>query len=241
MGVRSSLTIREMPVGERPREKMLLLGARQLTNRELIAILLGSGTRDASALTVADWLLSEFQNLGNLADASVEELQGIPGIGEAKAIRLAAACELGRRLVHSPPVRPEVRSARDVVEHVQGVMGHLDREEFRVLLLDTKHRLLELHKVSVGHLNGTLVHPREVFKQAIRRSSDAVILVHNHPSGDPTPSPEDIAVTRRLVAAGRIIGIEVLDHVILGAGSYVSLRQEGYITDEGVASLEIRI
>lgn len=239
--MRHSLTIRDMPVSERPREKLLLQGPRQLTSRELIAILLGSGTRDASALTVADWLLWEFETLGNLADASVEELQRIPGIGQAKAIRLTAACELGRRLVHSTPLRPEIWNAQDVVEHVQGEMAHLDREEFRALLLDTKHRLLELYKVSVGHLNGTLVHPREVFKQAIRRSSDAIIVVHNHPSGDPTPSPEDLAVTRRLVAAGRILGIEVLDHVILGASSYVSLRQEGYMTDEGVEPQSLRI
>lgn len=239
--MKGQLTIREMPVSERPREKLLLQGAGQLTSRELIAILLGSGTRDASALTVADWLLWEFETLANLADASVEELQRVPGIGEAKAIRLTAACELGRRVVHSTPLRPEIRSAQDVVEQVQGVMGHLDREEFRALLLDTKHRLMELHKVSLGHLNGTLVHPREVFKQAIRRSADAIIVVHNHPSGDPTPSPEDLAVTRRLVAAGRILGIEVLDHVILGAGSHVSLRQEGYMSDDGSEHKAARI
>lgn len=233
MAKNPSLTIRELPVSERPREKLLLYGASQLSDRELIAIMLGSGTRSLSALTLADLLLAKFESLANIADASVEELRSLPGIGEAKAVRLSAACELGRRLVNSTPLRPAIRSAEDVAALVRGQMGHLDREEFRVLLLDTKHRLLELYRVSLGHLNGTLVHPREVFKQAIRRSSDAVILVHNHPSGDPAPSPEDLAVTRRLVMAGRIVGIEVLDHVILGAGSYVSLREEGYMGQDG--------
>lgn len=237
----TALTIQEMPLSERPREKLLLMGAGALLNRELIAILLGHGTRDASALTVADWLLAKFKTLGDLADASVEELQEIQGIGEAKAVRLSAAGEFGRRLVYNAPVRSEIRSVYDVVEQVQGLMGHLDHEQFRALLLDTKHRVLEIHKVSKGHLNGTLVHPREVFKPAIRRSSDAIIVVHNHPSGDPTPSPEDLAVTRRLVAAGRIVGIEVLDHVILGAGTFVSLRQEGYLTDEMDEPLPARI
>lgn len=225
----TTLMIRELPETERPLEKLSLLGAAHLTDRELIAIVLGSGTRSLSALGLADSLLSKFGSLANVADASIEELQELSGIGTVKAARVSAACELGRRLVYRTPARPVIHTVHDVVDLVQPLMRHLDREEFRAVLLDTKHRLVELYKVSLGHLTGTLVHPREVFKQAIRRSCDAIVVVHNHPSGDPTPSPEDLAVTRRLVAASRIIGIELLDHVIVGYDDFVSLRQEGYL------------
>src|SRR5690606_31245460 len=152
-----------------------------------------------------------------LAEASVEELSSLHGIGEAKAIRLTAAFELGRR-VHrmAGELRPTIRSAEDVVSLLHDSMRRLDREEFRIVLLDVKHRVLQVETVSVGHLSGALVHPREVFKSAIRRSSAAIILVHNHPSGDPTPSTDDIRITHRLVEAGKLLGIDVLDHIVLG-------------------------
>lgn len=223
------LKIRELPAAERPRERILLWGVSAVQNRDLIAVLLNSGTRTMSALGLADRLLAEFGTLPALAEASIEELSSIPGIGEAKAVRISAACELGRRISSvSETDRPLVRSAADVARLLQGQMRFLDREKFLTVLLDTKHRVIGIPTVSVGHLSGALVHPREVFKAAIRRSSAAIILVHNHPSGDPTPSREDILVTRRLVEAGQLLGIEVLDHVILGGQSYTSLRQEGY-------------
>lgn len=229
-------TIHEMPQAERPREKLFLRGARGLELRDLVAIILGHGTRSLSALGLADNLLTRFKSLPALADASVEELQAISGIGEAKAARLSAACELARRLATlAPAERPVIRSAGDVAKLLRKEMRSLDREEFRAVLLDTKHRVLGVSTVSVGHLNGTLVHPREVFKEAIRRSSEAIIVAHNHPSGDPTPSSEDVAVTKRLAAAGRLLGIELLDHVVLGTNDYVSLRQEGYFTHESPA------
>lgn len=210
---------------------MLVRGASQMENRDLIAILLNSGTRTLSALGLADKLLAEFGSLPALADASIEELSTFPGIGEAKAVRISAACELGRRIGSMPETdRPLVRSAADVARMLQGQMRFLDREKFLIVLLDTKHRVLAMPTISVGHLSGALVHPREVFKAAIRRSSAAIILVHNHPSGDPTPSHDDILVTRRLVEAGKLLGIEVLDHVILGGRDYTSLKQEGYFT-----------
>lgn len=225
--------IREMPESQRPREKLLATSPSQLEDRDLLALVLGHGTRTLSALAVADKLLAEFRSLARLGDASIEELTRVPGVGEAKAARLSAACEIGRRLAPMTSVhKAKIRCVRDVVDLMQGKLRYLDREEFYAVLLDTKHRVLECHRVSQGHLNGTLVHPREVFKPAIRRSSDAIIVVHNHPSGDPTPSPEDIAVTRRLSAAGRLLGIELLDHVILGHDDYVSLRQDGYVGDE---------
>lgn len=224
------LKIRELPAAERPRERILLRGVSAAQNRDLIAVLLNSGTRTMSALGLADKLLAEFGTLPALAEASIEELSSIPGIGVAKAVRISAACELGRR-IHSisETDRPLIRSAADVSRLLQGQMRFLDREKFVTVLLDTKHRVIGMPTVSVGHLSGALVHPREVFKAAIRRSSAAIILVHNHPSGDPTPSREDILVTRRLVEAGRILGIEVLDHVILGGQRFTSLRQEGYL------------
>lgn len=223
------LKIREMPAAERPRERILLRGVSAVQNRDLIAVLLNSGTRTMSALGLADRLLAEFGTLPALAEASIEELSSIPGIGEAKAVRISAACELGRRISSVPATeRPLVRSAADVARLLQGQMRFLDREKFLTVLLDTKHRVIGMPTISVGHLNGALVHPREVFKAAIRRSSAAIILVHNHPSGDPTPSQEDILVTRRLIEAGQLLGIEVLDHVILGGHRYTSLRQEGY-------------
>lgn len=231
MRPKNSLSIRELPLVERPREKLLARGVRNLEQRDLIAILLNSGTRSLSALALADLLLAQFRSLPALAEASVEELIALHGIGEAKAVRLSAAFELGRR-VHrmAGELRPTIRSAQDAVELLQDSMRRLDREEFRAILLDVKNRVLEVETISVGHLTGALVHPREVFKKAIRRSSAAVILVHNHPSGDPTPSVDDIRVTRRLVEAGKLLGIDVLDHIILGDSRYTSLKEQGYVT-----------
>lgn len=204
-----------------------------MASRELLAIILNTGTRAVSALGLADALLARFGSLKALSDASVEELCALHGIGQAKAVRLAAAFELALRIGGRASCQaPLICSAEDVAGLLQSEMRALDREEFRCLLLDTKNRLIETHTVSIGHLSGALVHPREVFKAAIRRSSAALIVVHNHPSGDPTPSPEDIGVTRRLHQAGELLGIELLDHVVLGRDGFVSLRQLGYLGSE---------
>lgn len=220
--------IKALPSRERPRERLITHGPRALSNRELLAILLRTGTAGESALVVADRLLSAFGSLRELMNASVEELSTLRGVGPAKAVQLKAALELGRRLTADPrAVRPPVRSPADVADLVMEDLRYLDRETFQALLLDTKHRLLAKQVVSVGHLSGAPVHPRELFKEAVRRSAAAMILVHNHPSGDPQPSPEDVALTRRLVEAGRLMGIEVLDHVIVGDRCYVSLKEEG--------------
>lgn len=220
--------MRELPPRERPREKLLYYGAARLEGRDLLAILLGTGTRALSALSLADRLLARFGSLEEVLAATVEELTETPGVGFAKAAQIVAAGELGRR------VRPERRSdapitcAEDVVAWVRPHMQGLEREEVWALLLDAKHRVKGVRIVAIGHLSGAPVHPREVFKEAIRRSSAAIVIAHNHPSGDPTPSPSDVALTKRLRDAGELLGIPVLDHVVLGDGCHTSLKEQGY-------------
>lgn len=220
--------IKALPPSERPRERLVSLGARALSDRDLLAIVLRTGSRGASALVLAERLLEAFGSLRGLLDAGVEELAQVPGIGVAKAVQVQAALELGRRLTARPRgFRPQVSSPQEAAELVMEDLRYLDRETFQAILLDTKHRLLGVQVVSVGHLSGAPAHPRELFKDAIRRSAAALVLVHNHPSGDPQPSPDDIALTRRLMKAGELLGIKVLDHIIVGEGCYVSLREQG--------------
>ncbi|MEW6523778.1 MAG: DNA repair protein RadC [Bacillota bacterium] len=216
-------TLKDLPASERPRERLAMLGTRALTDTELVAILLGSGTRSKTALEVARCLL-QGEGIRVLAQASVDELAREPGIGLAKACVLKAAAEIGRRLASSSMDRAVVRSPGDVGDLLMEDMRYLDREHFRIVMLNTKNQVLGVESVAVGSLNAAIVHPREIFKSAITRSAAAVVLVHNHPSGDPTPSQEDIQITRRLVEAGRLLGIEVLDHVVIGDNRYLSLR-----------------
>jgi len=224
------VVMRELPCHERPRERLLNMGERNLSTRELLAILLRTGTARESALALADRLLAHAGSLRRLAAMGAHELLAVPGIGPAKAAQVKAALELARRLALEPHYdRFAVRHPRDVAGLLMGDMRDLDREVFKVLMLDTKHRIIAIETLSVGDLTGTLVHPRELFKDAMRRNSAAVILVHNHPSGDPEPSPDDIDLTRRLVAGGRLLGIEVLDHIIIGDNRYVSLKERGFV------------
>lgn len=209
---------------------MRAAGPEALSAAELLAILLGTGSAEESALELANRILSGPRGLRYLAEAPLEELCGIRGVGLAKAAQIKAAVELGRRLAClGPGFSPVVRSPQQVSTLVMEEMCYLDREHFRVVLLNTKNRVLAVETVSVGSLNSSLVHPREVFKKAVQRSAAAVILVHNHPSGDPSPSSEDVEITRRLCEAGKIIGIEVLDHIIIGDHVFVSLKEKGYI------------
>lgn len=226
--VNSSPVMRELPDVERPRERLLRFGVRSLRDRELLALLLRTGTRSVSALGLADALLARFGSLHAVMSASIEELTGLRGVGAAKAAQIQAAHEVGRRVQAKPAIPDEpIRSAKDVADRMTAVMHRLDREEVWVLLLDTKHRVIGTHNVSIGHLSGAPVHPRELFKEAIRRSAAAIVVVHNHPSGDPTPSSEDLALTRRLRRVGEVVGIELLDHVIIGDHAHVSLRELG--------------
>lgn len=220
--------IKGLPPWERPRERLVALGASALSDRDLLAIVLRTGSAGTSALVLAERLLETFGSLRGLLEASVEEMARVRGIGMAKAAQVKAALELGRRLTaRTRGFRPSVSSPQEAAELVMEDLRYLDRETFQAILLDTKHRVLGVQLVSVGHLNGAPAHPRELFKDAIRRSAAALVLVHNHPSGDPQPSPEDIALTRRLTKAGELLGIKVLDHIIVGEGCYVSLREQG--------------
>ena len=227
--------IGDMAPEERPRERLKQLGADALKTEELIAILLRTGTKGRSALQLAQALLFEFGSLDELARRPVEEIAKQHGVGDAKAIQLKAAFELAKRLTRHKAGQTAITTPADAAAVLREEVRLLDREEFRVLLLNTKHVLLKQAHVSRGSLNASIVEPREVFKDAIAASAAAVILAHNHPSGDPTPSAEDVSITKRLVKAGELLGIAVLDHVILGKASdrrpqdFVSLKELGLL------------
>jgi len=220
-----AVTIKDLPAELRPRERLRAHGPGALSPAELLALVIGSGTPGRSALAAGTAVLARFGSLANLAGAPAEELAAVPGIGRATAGRVLAALELGRRALAPEPRRRVVRTAAEVAE-VCAPMRRFDREHFRVLLLNTRHEILDIIDVSVGGLASAPVHPREVFKEAIRRSAAAVILVHNHPSGHADPSRDDVLITEQLRAAGRLVGIEVLDHLIIGERTYVSLREQ---------------
>ena len=223
--MRDSFTVRDLPPAERPRERLIRLGAEALSAQEILALILGRGVRNESVMVTAQKLLSKFGSLQGIADSSVEELSEVNGIGPAKAAQLKAAFDLGRRIEAAPRTgRDAVTSPEDVVKAVAGDLKGKKKEHFLALLLDTRNRLIRTATVSMGSLDSSIVHPREVFKEAIKASAASVIFVHNHPSGDPEPSPDDIELTRRLVEAGKLLGIVVLDHVIVGDGAYLSLK-----------------
>ena len=207
-----------------------------MSDAEILAVILGTGHADSgdTAVDLARRMLKGFGDgahapgtLRRLAEASPEELRGFRGVGSAKAAAIIAAVELGKRIGSDRLEGPSIRGPGDVADIVGPDMATLDREHFRVLLLNAKNTVTAIEDVTIGGLDSSMVHPREVFKSPIRRSAAAVILVHNHPSGDPTPSPQDVKVTRRLIRAGNLLGIEVLDHVIIGDGRHCSLRGRG--------------
>jgi DNA repair protein RadC len=221
--------IKDMPLNMRPREKLLAEGETALNNHELLAIILGNGTKDISALELANRLLDTYKGLRRLQEASLEELIQEKGIGPAKAASIKAALEIGRRISLDVEIRDLIKSPKDVEKMLIQEMRVYDREHFMVLYLDRKGGLIVKEDVSVGGLHSSIVHPREVFKTAIKRSAASIILAHNHPSGDPSPSREDIEITRRLVEVGHLMGIEVLDHVVIGENTYCSLKEKGLI------------
>lgn len=224
------LKIKEWPQSERPRERLLSEGAHVLSDAQLLAILLRTGSEQKNAVQLAIDLLDQFKALPNLINLSVLELCSVHGIGPAKAAQLKAALELGRRASASPlPVKTKLVSSKDVFNHYAPLLRHLKKEIFKIILLDQKNKLIRDVAVSEGSLTLTVVHPREVFNAAVRDSAASVIFLHNHPSGDPTPSREDREITRRLVAAGEVMGIHVLDHVIIGADAYFSFADVGEI------------
>lgn len=215
---------------DRPREKLDRLGTGGLGDNELVAIVIGHGSRRQSALDVANALLAAAAGLHGLTRLTLDDLTRIDGIGRAQASRILAAVELGRRtLTQSPGDRVQLNTPRATAEYLMPMYGARSVEQFGVVLLDTKHRVLKTAVLSVGTLDASVVHPREVFREAASGGAAAVLLFHNHPSGDPTPSPDDAALTHRLVRAGDIMGITVLDHVILGEARYFSFREKGQI------------
>ncbi|MBH9967095.1 DNA repair protein RadC [Bacillus sp. V3] len=222
--------IRDFPQDERPRERLIQSGAASLSNQELLAILLRTGTKSESVLQLSNRLLTSFDGLNLLKDASLEEITKTKGIGLAKAVQIMAAVELGRRIGNLAfDDRYSIRSPEDGANYVMNDMRFLAQEHFVCLYLNTKNQVLHKQTIFIGSLNASIVHPREVFKEAFRRSAASIICVHNHPSGDPTPSREDIEVTKRLVECGRIIGIDILDHLIIGEKKFISLKEKGYL------------
>lgn len=226
----SSIMIKNVPKNDRPRERMLEYGADHLSNQELLAILLGTGTKAESVMALSNRVLMHFEGLKLLHDATIEELTAIKGIGSAKGVQLLSAIELGKRMnQYKPDVRYVIRSPEDGANYVMEEMRSLRQEHFVVLFLDTKNQVIHRQTIFIGSLNASIVHPREVFREAVKRSAASIIVIHNHPSGDPTPSKEDIHVTSRLVDSGKMIGIELLDHLIIGDRKFVSLKEKGYV------------
>ncbi len=234
MTVAARLPVKALPPEDRPRERLLMHGADALSSADLLAVLLRTGTREATAGDLAGRLLAAFGSLQALSQAHPAELLRQVGIGPTKAGAVAAAFELGRRAQTTPAARrPAIRTPADVAALLGPQMRHLDREHFRAVLLNTRHEVLGVTGVAIGGLDSAPIHPREVFKEAVKHSAAAVILVHNHPSGNPEPSGDDLRITGRLHEAGRVVGIEVLDHVIIGDGRFTSLRERGALAGQG--------
>jgi len=231
-----TLALREVPESERPRERLAARGAAGLSAAELIALIWGSGSRGTSAVALAERALARLDGVSGLARASAQELQEVPGVGPARSAQVEAAFELGRRLLADWPVgRWQVRSPRDVADRMVLQMGRLEREELRAVLLNTKNAVLRVATVYQGNVSSSLVRVGELFRDAVRMNATSVILVHNHPSGDPTPSPDDLHLTAEALAAGRLLDIELLDHLVIGHDAWVSLRDRG-VAFGGMAS-----
>ncbi|TCP68566.1 DNA replication and repair protein RadC [Baia soyae] len=224
----SQLLMRDVPADERPRERMIQLGAEHLSNAELIALLLRTGSRGESVLALAQRLLIGTNGLRNLHGSSLQELTKIRGIGEAKAIQILAGIEIGKRLVkHRREELVSIQNPETVAEYLMEDLRYLPQEHFVCLYLNVKNKIIHKKDIFIGGLNSSIVHPRDIFREGIRYNAASIICAHNHPSGDPTPSPEDLMVTQRLIEAGDLVGIEVVDHIIIGDGRFCSLRNEG--------------
>jgi DNA repair protein RadC len=223
-------SIREWPEDERPRERLLKHGPSAMSEAQLLAIILRTGGGGRSALDVGMDLLKTFSSLSELAQASLPEMSRIKGIGKAKAAQVKAALEIGRRLHQEPSAKgPAFASGQDVYNYFHPRMHGLRKEVFHCILLDIKNRIIRELKISEGTLTASLIHPRESYRDAIKESAASVIFVHNHPSGDPTPSREDILITEKLASAGEMLGIKMLDHIIVADGGYTSMLERGHI------------
>lgn len=222
-------TINDLPKSERPRERLQKHGAEALSSQELIALILGRGIKGESVLVTAQRLLSAFGNVENISQASIEELSAIKGVGLAKAAQLKASFELAKRKEDHDERQIPVKSHRDVIKLVRQRLKDKKKEHFLILCLDTRNNLIKISAVSTGTLDANLVHPREVFKEAIQSLASSIILVHNHPSGSPEPSEADIDITKRIVETGKIVGIDVLDHIIVTENKSFSFKEKGLL------------
>lgn len=220
------ITVKEMPAEERPRERLARVGPQSLSTTELLAIILRTGVGGENVLNMSTRILAQYGGLAGLARADFAQLEAVKGLGPAKTAQLLAAFELGRRLMlEAPEERLQIRSPADAAHLLMPLIGHKEQENFVVLYLDTRNRVTDREILYKGSLNTSLVRVAEVFRGAIRRNSAGIIVAHNHPSGDPNPSPEDVALTRRLVKAGKLLEVDLLDHVVIGQNRYVSLRE----------------
>jgi len=229
--LKESFTIHDLPLSERPRERLLKLGIEALSTQEILALILGRGIRGESVMVTAQKLLTRFGNLSNIVAASLEELSEIKGIGPAKAAQIKAALELSKRLEASSDTgqKSTVKAPEDAIKIVKTRLKGKKKEHFLVLSLDTRNHLINSRTISIGSLDSSIVHPREVFKEAISSSAASVIFIHNHPSGDPAPSEDDIKLTKRLAEAGEVLGIEVLDHIIFCDKDYLSMKAKNLL------------
>jgi DNA repair protein RadC len=225
-----SFTVRDLPKQERPRERLQKFGPEALSAQELLALVIGRGIPKKSVINIAQELLSRFGNIKAIGQATIEELSQIKGIGLAKAAQIKACFELGRREDLEPELKNfDIKEPETVVKAVRASIKDKAKEHFKLILLNPRNKIIGISTISVGTLNASLVHPREVFKDAIMHSAASVVLAHNHPSGDPEPSEDDIKITKTLVDSGKILGIEVLDHIIIGKESFKSFKEEGLI------------
>ncbi len=225
------MKVRELPKGERPREKAIYNGVETLSNAELLAMFIRTGTKEKSAIDIGEEIISlSERGIGFLSTCSIEDLSEIKGIGTAKACEIKAAVELGKRIATTPShKRKPISSAEDAVDFFMERMRYYEKEHFNILLLNSKGEIISEKNISIGDISSSIVHPRETFTWAVRLRATALILVHNHPSGNPEPSNEDIRVTKRLIDVGELLGIKVLDHIIIGDGIYTSMKKEGII------------
>mgnify|MGYP001574948314 FL=1 len=230
MDYKTSFTIHDLPKPERPRERLKKLGPEALSAQELLALVIGRGSPQKSVINIAQELLAKFGNIKAISQATLEELSQIKGIGLAKATQIKACFELGKRQELELELEDiDVENPQSVVKALQAKIKDKAKEHFKLILLNTRNKIIGISTVSIGTLDSSLVHPREVFKEAIAHNAYSVMLAHNHPSGDPEPSEDDITITRRLIEAGKILGIEVTDHIIISKNGFFSFKEKGLI------------